>query len=145
MFGISRLVFFASDTMSVSYLSGGYYHLQCCSPLWVKRMVFDCHAGLLLAVRNGPIRSGHSRFQIRPRTSDRIIARARRRFWDGRGGEAAISTATAERARLAREQADHVALKNARTRGELIPADVEAEWSGVLRTVRGAAAASHRA
>jgi phage terminase Nu1 subunit (DNA packaging protein) len=55
----------------------------------------------------------------------------------GRGGEAAISTATAARARLASEQADAVALKNARLRGALLDAGaVEAEWSGVLRTVR---------
>ena len=39
--------------------------------------------------------------------------------------------------RLAREQADHIALKNATARHELVPAAaVEADWSGVLRTVR---------
>jgi len=56
----------------------------------------------------------------------------------GRGGdEKAISNATVERGRLAREQADHIALKNAVARRELVSAvEVEAEWSGVLRTVR---------
>ena len=55
----------------------------------------------------------------------------------GRGGEAAIATATAARARLASEQADAVALKNARLPGALLDAGaVEAEWSGILRTVR---------
>jgi hypothetical protein len=39
--------------------------------------------------------------------------------------------------RLAREQADHIAIKNASARRELVPAArVEAEWSCVLRTLR---------
>jgi phage terminase Nu1 subunit (DNA packaging protein) len=55
----------------------------------------------------------------------------------GGGGDEAVSNATVQRARLAREQADHIALKNAMARRELVPAaEVEAEWSGVLRTVR---------
>ena len=42
-----------------------------------------------------------------------------------------------ERDRLAREQADAVALKNARLRGELVPAaEVEKAWSDILRRVR---------
>lgn len=46
-------------------------------------------------------------------------------------------TAVNERDRLAREQADNVALKNAQLRRELVPAvDVEARWSDVLRRVR---------
>jgi phage terminase Nu1 subunit (DNA packaging protein) len=57
----------------------------------------------------------------------------------GRGGESAISSATAERGRLAKAQADYVEMKTAAMRRELVPAaDVEAEWSGVLRTVRTA-------
>ena len=61
-----------------------------------------------------------------------------RKLATGRGGdEKAISNATVERGRLAREQADHIALKNAVARRELVSAvEVEAEWSGVLRTVR---------
>ena len=55
----------------------------------------------------------------------------------GRGGESAIATATAERARLASARADHVELKNARARGALLDAEaVAAEWSAILRTVR---------
>ena len=55
----------------------------------------------------------------------------------GRGGEAAISSTTAQRARLAKAQADHVELKNRQASGELVPAaEVETAWSGVLRTVR---------
>jgi phage terminase Nu1 subunit (DNA packaging protein) len=55
----------------------------------------------------------------------------------GRGGEEHTSSLTAERARLAREQADAQALKNATIRGELVPAaDVERAWGDVLRQVR---------
>lgn len=56
----------------------------------------------------------------------------------GRGGnEAAISNATIERGRLARAQAEHVELKNATARRELVSAaEIETEWSGILRTVR---------
>ena len=55
----------------------------------------------------------------------------------GRGGESATNTLTAERARLAREQAEGQAMKNAALRRDLVPAaDVEREWSDVLRTVR---------
>lgn len=44
-----------------------------------------------------------------------------------------------ERERLVREQADAVALKNAQSRGELVPsAEVEREWANVLRDVRAA-------
>jgi phage terminase Nu1 subunit (DNA packaging protein) len=55
----------------------------------------------------------------------------------GRGGEPAIASATAERGRLAKEQADNMALKNAALRGELLPeADVVARWSSILRRVQ---------
>lgn len=54
-----------------------------------------------------------------------------------RGGEAQILDLTAERARLAKEQADGQELKNATLRGELVPAaEVEREWSDILRKVR---------
>ena len=54
----------------------------------------------------------------------------------GRGGDGA-GALTAERARLAKEQADGQALKNAQARGELVRReDVEAEWSGIARLVR---------
>jgi phage terminase Nu1 subunit (DNA packaging protein) len=56
----------------------------------------------------------------------------------GRGGEEHVASLTAERARLAREQADGQALKNAVLRGELVPAaDVERAWGDFLRQVRG--------
>lgn len=49
----------------------------------------------------------------------------------------ALAKATAERGRLAAAQADLAELKAAEKRGTLLEAAaVEAEWSGVLRTVR---------
>lgn len=55
----------------------------------------------------------------------------------GRGGEEQALNLTAERARLAREQADSVALKNAALRGDLVSAaDVTRTWADVLRRVR---------
>lgn len=55
-----------------------------------------------------------------------------------RPGRAVAPVAVAsERERLAREQADAVALKNAKLRGELVPAiEVEKRWSDILRRVR---------
>lgn len=55
----------------------------------------------------------------------------------GRGGEDHVNTLTAQRARLAKEQADAQALKNGKLRGELVEAaEVERTWSDVLRQVR---------
>jgi len=54
-----------------------------------------------------------------------------------RGGEAQILDLNQERARLAREQADGQELKNRQLRKELVlAADVEREWSDILRGVR---------
>jgi len=55
----------------------------------------------------------------------------------GRGGEEHVASLTAERARLAREQADGIAMKNAQARGELLPAaEVARVWSDTLRGLR---------
>ena len=49
----------------------------------------------------------------------------------------ALAAATKQRARLAAAQAHLAEIKAAKLRGELVEAAaVEAEWSGVLRTVR---------
>ncbi|GLK71289.1 hypothetical protein GCM10017643_14040 [Ancylobacter dichloromethanicus] len=54
----------------------------------------------------------------------------------GRAGDAQAGL-TSERARQAREQADHLALKNAEMRRELLPAaEVERAWTEVLRDIR---------
>lgn len=51
----------------------------------------------------------------------------------------ALAEASEQRGRLAAAQADLAELKAARMRGELVEAvAVEAEWSGILRTVRAA-------
>lgn len=55
----------------------------------------------------------------------------------GHGGEGAAIDLATERARLAKEQADGHALKNATARAELAPvAEVERRWSDILRRVR---------
>jgi len=64
----------------------------------------------------------------------------------GRGGESAIASATAERARLLKGQADAVEIKNASLRGEMLPAaEVASRWASILRRVQvGVLAASSR-
>jgi phage terminase Nu1 subunit (DNA packaging protein) len=60
-----------------------------------------------------------------------------RRTASQRGGEASLAKMRDERIRIAKGQADALALKNAAARGEMLyAAAVEAEWSGVLRNVR---------
>ena len=55
----------------------------------------------------------------------------------GRGGEEQILDLTKERARLAKEQADGAAMKNAQLRGEFVSADeVERGWASILRRVQ---------
>lgn len=50
-----------------------------------------------------------------------------------------MNTLTSERARLAKEQADAQAMKNAALRGDLVAAaKVTQEWADVLRKVRAA-------
>ena len=70
-----------------------------------------------------------------------------RRTASQRGGEASLATLRDERIRIAKEQADALALKNAAVRGRTLDAGaVEAEWSSVLRNVRaGMLAVSSRA
>lgn len=55
----------------------------------------------------------------------------------GRGGEDHVTSLTTERARLAKEQADAQALKNAKLRGDMVEAaEVERTWSDALRQIR---------
>jgi phage terminase Nu1 subunit (DNA packaging protein) len=57
----------------------------------------------------------------------------------GRGGEDGVLDLTVQRARLAKEQADSQALKNATQRNEMVPAiEVERGWTTVCRRVRNA-------
>jgi terminase small subunit / prophage DNA-packing protein len=62
-----------------------------------------------------------------------------RKTASGRGGEQTLAGLASGRTRLAREQADAQALKNAVPSGELVEtAAVEQAWSEVLRGVRAA-------
>jgi terminase small subunit / prophage DNA-packing protein len=55
----------------------------------------------------------------------------------GRGDADGVANLTTERARLAKEQADAQALKNAVLRGEYVPAgEVERAWADTLRALR---------
>jgi terminase small subunit / prophage DNA-packing protein len=55
----------------------------------------------------------------------------------GRGGETVQTTLATQRARLAQEKADAEAMKNAKSRGDLIDAkEVERAWAEILRDVR---------
>jgi phage terminase Nu1 subunit (DNA packaging protein) len=54
-------------------------------------------------------------------------------------GRSGSKTLTDERIRVAKEQADALEMRNATTRGEMIPArEVEQAWATVLRDVRAA-------
>lgn len=93
---------------------------------------------------------------VRTKAAEGIFVRSRRGRYDvaesvgryverlretsSRGGAAAGGDELkAERTRLAREQADATALKNAQLRGELVPvADTLREWQAVLRDIRAA-------
>ena len=88
-----------------------------------------------LAVRDVVVRRGRGLYALK--ASIRKYCDTMRQTLTGRGGEAQAATAAAERARLAKAQADKVELANALQRGALLDAGaVEAEWSGVLRAVR---------
>ena len=54
-------------------------------------------------------------------------------------GRASSESLTAERVRQTKEQADQLAFRNAKLKGELLSAvEVEQEWAGILRDVRAA-------
>lgn len=70
-------------------------------------------------------------------TTVRNYVRHLRGTASGRGGEEQVAALTTERARLAKEQADAQALKNAALRGALVEAAaVERAWGELLRQVR---------
>jgi terminase small subunit / prophage DNA-packing protein len=86
--------------------------------------------------RDGLIaRVGRDSYDLRE--SVRRVVGKLRAAASGRGDEDAALNLTAERARLAKEQADAQEMKNAQARGELVPAvEVERAWGDVLRDVR---------
>lgn len=88
-----------------------------------------------LATEGTIVRMGRGKYDLE--ASVRGYCARLRETASGRGGESATQNLTAERTRLAQEQADTAALKNAQLRGELVSAvEVERQWSDVLRTVR---------
>lgn len=101
--------------------------------------------GRILGVSDRAIRRLHDRGII-PKTarSEYVLEEGIQAYCEhlrtvaaGRGGEDAQLSLSQERARLAKEQADREALKNARSRGELVEVQaVEKEWSDILRTAR---------
>lgn len=81
------------------------------------------------------IRAGRGRYRLVE--SVRAYCDHLRATASGRGGEQGVDTLVSERTRLARESADQMAMKNAASRRELVPAaEVEREWSEVIRRVR---------
>jgi len=87
------------------------------------------------AERNIAVKSGRGRYLLK--ASTRNLIEHLRETASGRGGHDAVESLTAERARLAKEQADGHALKNQLARGELIPAAiVQDRWSGICASIR---------
>jgi phage terminase Nu1 subunit (DNA packaging protein) len=81
-------------------------------------------------------RVGRNRFALQ--RSVKLYCEHMRGVAAGRGGDG-TQELTAERARLAREQADGTALKNAVFRRDLVPThQVEREWVTVCRKIRNA-------
>lgn len=88
-----------------------------------------------LGARGIAVRAGSGRWKLRESVA-RYCADLRRQA-RGMGGTEAVAAAAAERGRLASAQADLVALRVARQRGELLDtSEVEREWTDVLRVVR---------
>ncbi|MCX5571471.1 helix-turn-helix domain-containing protein [Kaistia nematophila] len=79
-------------------------------------------------------KTGRNRFDLR--RSIQLYCDHLRGVAAGRGGDGGDALAT-ERARLAREQADKVAMENAASRRELITVtDVRGEWVAIARRIR---------
>ena len=80
------------------------------------------------------VKTGRNRFDLRK--SVQLYCEHLRGIAAGRGGDN-VDTLATERARLAREQADQAALRNAAMRKELVPiAEVRNEWVSIARRVR---------
>lgn len=99
--------------------------------------LLDISSGMLtqLKKRGIAIHFGHDAYDLE--ATVKAYVQHLRGTASGRGGEDQVAALTTERARLAKEQADAQALKNAALRREMVPAaDVERAWSEVLRQVR---------
>jgi phage terminase Nu1 subunit (DNA packaging protein) len=77
------------------------------------------------------------------RDSVRAVANYLRDIATRRAGTGTASTLTAQRERIAREQADKLEMQNAASRREMLPAKAVAdEWASILRMVRSRIMAS---
>jgi phage terminase Nu1 subunit (DNA packaging protein) len=95
------------------------------------------HALVDLARRNILVRAPGRRGGFLLRPSVKSYSEHTRKALSGRGGEAMAMAAAKERARLAKESADRIAIKNSVARGDLVEArDVEGKWSAALRAIR---------
>lgn len=90
-----------------------------------------------LAQQGAVVRAGRGSFDFA--ASIKKYVEHLRETATGRGDSKTVAALSSQRTRLAREQADAVALKNAALRGELVEAAaVEREWSEALRGLRAA-------
>ncbi len=99
--------------------------------------VFACDERTIrsYASRDIAVKAGRGRYWLKASTRNLILHL--RDTASGRGGAAAVETLTAERARLAHEQANAAAIKNAVSRGELVEASAVTErWSHICATIR---------
>ncbi len=88
-----------------------------------------------LATRGLAVKTAKGRYKVFE--SIGLYTEHLRSIASGRGGEDGQLDLTAERARLAKEQADERAMKNAALRRSLLDAgEVEREWTDVLRRIR---------
>lgn len=88
-----------------------------------------------LAKRGIVLKAARGRYLLKE--SVQAVLRHQREVAAGRGGTDQVLDLTAERARLAKAQADSQELKNAQARGELLPADeVLRETEDMIRRAR---------
>jgi phage terminase Nu1 subunit (DNA packaging protein) len=89
--------------------------------------------------KRGIIVRGPGRTGFLLRASLRGYAEHMRKLATGRGGETAIASATAERGRLLKAQADAMEAKNKQVLGSMLDAgEVEKAWSDIVRQSRAA-------
>lgn len=103
----------------------------------VLAQLFDCDEKTIrnLAARGIVVKKGRGEYIVAQ--SIRNYVRHLRDVAAGRGGEEKQLGLTEQRARFAKEQADHAALKNATLRGDLVPAiEVERRWASILSFIR---------
>ncbi|WP_081629267.1 terminase small subunit [Methylopila sp. M107] len=88
-----------------------------------------------LAERGVVVRAGRGRYALA--ASITAYCESLRQTAAGRGGDEAVASLSAERYRLAREQADAMAIKNALSRKQLVSAfEVEKVWRETMQEVR---------